>query len=630
MIYVDRLHPHRHSCYLDISLIRQTEYWIGFLKSSPKITLLLGTPKSDVKQTNSVDRTSIEDPFEFTSGQANILNHPAASHWACHVCGFSNPPEPKCGLCGVPRDSSASAQPVSAQRPPSSLASLVDHSTSHRPDSSIPLTRHLSDQTQNSRQALSNVTASDPTDHLTKRVEQALQKEISCPSCTFLNHPSMARCEMCDSVLGTITLESLTSNQSFPSNPVDSNQVDLQHSRATTPAPPASFPQNSYIRLSFRKGGDKTFYFCLKDTLQSKSWKTGDFRSASHFLKHSNPSEGEGISNSCQNDVSNASKPIGIDRILKVMDSQQQADQHELTEGLQDLRALMAKAKDMVQMAQSINARLTSLESNVRSNGDPITSDPKAGLVRSSLVKLGLPAPAVTPDMMASDQAFAKELAKELGGLLTRTMGRPDAIMAHGSDDVALGIRPLDEVWCIWNRARGISLVSPTDMILACHHLSEYTVPPIRLRTFRSGLRVLFTPHFSMSAFEHRLMNRLRNTLPGTSRDQSISKPPDAGHDDVLSGENRLQKMTTLEIAQSERLSVNLTTELLESIELGGSLEPVNSNDQFSSSTSTAHADSSTQTSSIVRDFDPQTGLTFWFENLISDHYYLVQDDLSR
>jgi ESCRT-II complex subunit VPS36 len=84
------------------------------------------------------------------------------------------------------------------------------------------------------------------------------------------------------------------------------------------------------------------------------------------------------------------------------------------------------------------------------------TSDQKAGLIRSSLVKLGLPTPAVTPDMISSDQAYAKELAKELAGLLTRTMAGQSAIMFHGFHDLAVGIRPLDEIWCIWNRARGI------------------------------------------------------------------------------------------------------------------------------------------------------------------------------
>jgi ESCRT-II complex subunit VPS36 len=155
----------------------------------------------------------------------------------------------------------------------------------------------------------------------------------------------MARCEMCDSILGTVQLDRLSLNNSSESTLADS---DLQHSRATTPAPPSSFPADSYIRLSFRKGGDKSFYFSLKKALQSKSWNTNGLKSGFEFVKPSARLEQEGSEQGQHENASYVSKPIGIDRILRTMDSQQQAHQTELTEGLQDLQALMAKAKEMV------------------------------------------------------------------------------------------------------------------------------------------------------------------------------------------------------------------------------------------------------------------------------------------
>lgn len=408
----------------------------------------------------------------------------------------------------------------------------------------------------------------------------------------------MARCEICDSVLGTIHLESLALNgPSSQSNLPDNTQGNLLHSRATTPAPPSSFPEDSYIRLSFRKGGDKTFYFSLKKALQSKSWNTTGLKHGLEFAKSSGSLEHE----SSQKDPQNVSRPIGIDRILKTMDSQQQAHRSELTEGLQDLQALMAKAKEMVQLSQFLNAKLTSLESNPKNSDEAESPEQKAGLIRSSLVKLGLPTPAVTSDMISSDQAYFKELAKELGGLLTRTMGGESGIMFHGFRDLAVGIRPLDEIWCIWNRARGISLVSPAEMLSACHHLPEYTVPEIRLRTFKSGLRVLHTPYFSEQEFENRLVRKLRNTSDDDGQGEDVQAACETEHD----GYTKLPRVSTLEIAQAERLSVNLTTELIESIEQ-------TSSDHLQLSAASNHCP-------IVRDFDPQTGLTFWFENRISD-----------
>lgn len=66
-------------------------------------------------------------------------------------------------------------------------------------------------------------------------------------------------------------------------------------------------------------------------------------------------------------------------------------------------------------------------------------------MIRSSLITLGLPSPAVTADMKLNDRVYHEELAKELGAVLSTLMIKPGK-----------GIVGLDEIWCIWNRARGI------------------------------------------------------------------------------------------------------------------------------------------------------------------------------
>ncbi|KAH9463514.1 hypothetical protein Pst134EA_015604 [Puccinia striiformis f. sp. tritici] len=611
LIYVDRANPHHHSCFLDISLIRQTEYWIGFLKSSPKITLLLGTRGSSFSQ----DSQSIDDQLKFTSTEANqndILNHPAASHWTCHVCGFSNSPELKCALCGIPRELSSTSKSISNSRPPLS-SSRSSPSSQHIPHHTKSLSNLIgaSNRAEEPTGSLSN-----PANREMEPIQQVTKKEISCSSCTFLNHPSMARCEMCDSILGTLQLDSLSLRAPSESS---LTQSDLQHSHATTPAPPSSFPADSYIRLSFRKGGEKTFYFSLKKALQTKSWNTNGLRTGLEFTSPHGPTsdqENPHIIYPSQYDPPTGSRPTGIDRILKTMDSQQQAHQTELTEGLQDLQALMAKAKEMVQLSQSINAKLTSLEaSGSKTSEDGESPDQKAGLIRSSLVKLGLPTPAVTADMISSDQAFAQELAKELAGLLTRTMSiGHSSIISHGSHQNQVGIRPLDEIWCIWNRARGISLVSPADMISACQHLPDYTNPEIRLRTFKSGLRVLHTPQFSEHEFENRLLEMLRNPIVEEQDDDGQQGVDDQDLSNMLI---KLKKLSTLEIAQSEGLSMNLTNELIESIEQ--STTTSHHQQLLINPSSSSSNDNRDNHSKLVRDFDPQTGLTYWFENHISN-----------
>jgi ESCRT-II complex subunit VPS36 len=48
----------------------------------------------------------------------------------------------------------------------------------------------------------------------------------------------------------------------------------------------------------------------------------------------------------------------------------------------------------------------------------------------------------------------------------------------------------LTDVYCRVNRARGLELLSPEDLIQACHMLEQLNLP-IRLRQFDSGVKVL-------------------------------------------------------------------------------------------------------------------------------------------
>jgi len=73
-------------------------------------------------------------------------------------------------------------------------------------------------------------------------------------------------------------------------------------------------------------------------------------------------------------------------------------------------------------------------------------------LIRTSLVQLGLPAPALTQDMVRDDRAYHEGLAKELGFLLTGREGKAGLMLGTGSR----GVIGLDEVWGLWMRARGV------------------------------------------------------------------------------------------------------------------------------------------------------------------------------
>lgn len=104
---------------------------------------------------------------------------------------------------------------------------------------------------------------------------------------------------------------------------------------------------------------------------------------------------------------------------------------------------------------------------------------------------------------------------------------------------------------------------------MAASYLPKYTSPPISLRVFRSGLRVLHTPRYSDEAFS----NRLRSSLL---------------HASILSA-------ATVEIALRERISVGLAEELIESLEHAGT---------------------------VVRDEGTSTEQARWYTNILGDYVW--------
>ena len=188
---------------INMSYIRQTEFYVGFMRSSPKITLTLG-PTGDI-----------------ITPQEEI-----GVEWACPVCGHSNNSgergprgEDKCGLCGVSYGKSASMGPNGRATPLSRPSTPVPaQPTSPAPVAEVPVG--------------------------------------TCPACTFLNHPSIRNCEICDTPLPRPAPRVPTT-----STPTITNTVIDEKGQ-------------NVIRLSFRKGGSNECYRRLKNVLSDKAWES--------------------------------------------------------------------------------------------------------------------------------------------------------------------------------------------------------------------------------------------------------------------------------------------------------------------------------------------------------------------
>ena len=249
------------------------------------------------------------------------------------------------------------------------------------------------------------------------------------------------------------------------------------------------------LKLSFRKGGDKPFYAALKRALHAKAWLAA-------------PASAPGT---------------GISGILHSVHASAKGQKDNLSDALQDLHALMAKAKDMVHLAADLNDKLTAAPAAAA------PSEPEeATFIRASLSQLGLQMPnaPVTLDMIKDERKWFEELARELAHVL-------QGIMKDR------GVVALDEVWGGWNRARGIALIPPSTFLQVVPLLPLYTTPTIQMRTLASGLTVLHTPPYSPASFASRLAGFLSLVGP----------------------------QTTMEIAIEENLPFSLVDELLQAVE---------------------------------------------------------------
>ncbi|KAJ3512696.1 hypothetical protein NLJ89_g3369 [Agrocybe chaxingu] len=270
------------------------------------------------------------------------------------------------------------------------------------------------------------------------------------------------------------------------------------------------------IKISFRKGGDKPFYAALKRSLKGKAWEVQAPQTST-------------------NSHGNAVGMSGISGILRTVESSAQGRENNMKDALQDLEALMVKAKDMVKLAAELNEKLTAASSSAAA-----TEPEEATFIRSSLSQLGLQmsnAP-VTLDMMTDERKWYEELARELARVLQGLPGSNNGMMKER------GIIALDEVWGGWNRARGVALIPPSTFLQVIPHLPACTEPTIRHRAFGSGLNVLHTPPYTNAAFAARLSSYLAMGGP----------------------------KTTIEIATEEDLTVGLVTEMIDEVESDGGI----------------------------------------------------------
>ncbi|ESO92493.1 hypothetical protein LOTGIDRAFT_202604 [Lottia gigantea] len=231
--------------------------------------------------------------------------------------------------------------------------------------------------------------------------------------------------------------------------------VHLSAAPSNKSAGPSTYSAHSYIRLSFRESGEHDILRSLDEALQAKKWE-----------QTSAPLSQTGTV--IKDPFSARHRPgiVGIERSI------QQKNTHtnkQISVAFEDLNKLIQQAKEMVSLTKSIATKIKEKQGDITEN--------ETRKFKSYLLSMGIPNP-VTRETHGTGDKYYTELARQLSTVLTKPVEESGGMMT------------LTDVYCRVNRARGMELLSPEDLLHACE-LMEVLNLPIRLRTFDSGVLVL-------------------------------------------------------------------------------------------------------------------------------------------
>ncbi|XP_027445466.1 vacuolar protein-sorting-associated protein 36 isoform X3 [Zalophus californianus] len=200
------------------------------------------------------------------------------------------------------------------------------------------------------------------------------------------------------------------------------------------PAPPNKEPgpfqstKNSYIKLSFKEHGQIEFYRRLSEEMTQRRWE--NMPVSQSLQTNRGPQPGR-------------IRAVGIVGIERKLEEKRKETDKNISEAFEDLSKLMIKT--------------------IR--------------FKSYLLSMGIANP-VTRETCGSGTQYHMQLARQLAGILQAPLEERGGIMS------------LTEVYCLVNRARGMELLSPEDLVNACKMLEALKLP-IRLRVFDSGVMVI-------------------------------------------------------------------------------------------------------------------------------------------
>ncbi|KAK5987989.1 Vacuolar-sorting-associated 36-like protein [Cladobotryum mycophilum] len=448
--YVDKDEPRKNSLALNLKEIDGHEFYAGFLKSSPKITIFpkplkRSTLHNRVVSNSGSPRGSSPSPAVTESAYRPPSEPPATTTatWVCTICSFSNP---------VP----SNFDPAAISNASNRGSPAINSSNTGSPGRSEVLSPSpLRESSTQSTTGLGSQADSLPS--------------FQCPRCTFSNHPSLLSCEICGAPL---------LSQNVPSE-VSASMSEFGRVESPGPVKETSGKTNQNgidiaesVKLSFRGGGEKVFYERLKGAMTQRKWL---LQGAPPAPKNNRLVDDGSVGGSSTGSASGRTKTAGIAGLEQLGLNMRKNNEILIGSAFEDLEALMASAKEVIALAERFSRQSRGANGGVSAEDNAILAE--------SASQLGL---ITTKDIVGgggSESLYLSELSRNLAEFLTDD--------SRGVLKKAGGILTLVDLWAMFNRARGgVELVSPMDFEKAAQ-LWESLKLPVRLRTFRSGVMVV-------------------------------------------------------------------------------------------------------------------------------------------
>lgn len=356
---------------------------------------------------------------------------------------------------------------------------------------------------------------------------------VSCPRCTFVNHPYLLECEICSAPLSSVNSLKVNNEQCRSESPAPFFEQDRIKNTETTES----------IKLSFRGGGEKSFYERLKSALVQRKWLLYDAPPVPVPSEATSTPASTVAAPAADTNVAPRSL-AGIAGLERRGFEARKNNEFVIGNAFEDLEALMASAKQIVSLAETLGRESGMASDETSAEANAVLSESAAALGMST-----------TKDMLGSgaENLYLSELSRNLAEYLTDD--RKGILHKEG------GTMSLIDLWAVFNRSRnGVELVSPSDFQRAAE-LWEKLKLPVRLRRFKTGLLVVQRYDWS----DEKTLKMLQDWM------QELRRMPPA---EPVAWDWRLfgRAVTAHEAAQRFRWSVGVAAEELEMAEDKGVL----------------------------------------------------------